>query len=127
MMKMGIIIAKIVILAISMMEKIAYYQTKQMSKPKNLKIMDINDVEKSFIEKKRAETRNRYYDSTFDDRSFDIGWNSAIRLARKISDAFTFCDNCHELIMPNKNGEADFVIGTDCVICKKCNDKLDSE
>ena len=86
--------------------------------------MDLNNIEKLFIDERKLKTIAQYQDGALDERSFEIGWESAMKFAKEINDAFEICDHCHKLIMPTDDGEADYVIGFECILCKNCNKKL---
>lgn len=85
--------------------------------------MEINNIDKEYIENARDKAlKNDHF--VLDIMSWKRGWEAAMRFAKKVDKAYHICDHCHKLILPDKNGEANYVIGVDCILCSDCNNKL---
>lgn len=82
--------------------------------------MDITKVDKEYFEKKKNECQSRKNSISFDRESFEVGWDSAIRLAKKIAKGKAFCSQCGKILMPDDMcADAEFNM-----FCRKCYRKI---
>ena len=82
--------------------------------------MDITNIDREYIEAKKQRIRKRHYSQTFDNNSFDIGWDAAIRFAREICKSEAICEQCGKLI---PSGEGNIDCGGSW-FCNKCYKRI---
>jgi len=88
--------------------------------------MDIINLTQKFIAKRKKQAfrrdRNRHgLTLTIEEDAWMLGWNAAMRFARKVNKAHGICEQCGKLIV----SENDLCLDADCAMfCKKCFEKV---
>ena len=81
--------------------------------------MDILDLTKEFITKKRDEVYKRR--RQLNEMAWRQGWNDAINFAKEISEAYAICEQCGKIITK----DCDYTTDNQGIsFCAKCYDKL---